>query len=64
MTWTPAKVGCYWNSGPYHIGTFQTIEDGRIMGSGYRLSVNGKRLGEFYTLAMAQRRAEIHRMAA
>lgn len=63
MTWTPAKVGCYWDSGEYHISTFQVIGpfdgSGRLR-SGYRLSREREPIGEYRTFEEATDAAERH----
>lgn len=63
MNWEQAKVGCYYNSGPYHIASFQVIGpfdgSGRLR-SGYSLSFNGKRLAETKTLQQAKDMAQRH----
>jgi len=66
LTWTPAKVGCYWytDSGLdcFTISTVVTYENGQPVltypKSGYDLHHNRNKVGRFKTLKAAQREAE------
>ena len=62
MIWEPSKVGCYWNSGDFHIATRVAFENGREVltwpKSGYVLTRKFVELGIFKTLKAAQRAAK------
>ncbi len=56
MEWTKADIGCYWNSGEFHISSQTVIKNGRRMlgKSGYMLTKNRHQIGIFKTLQAAQ----------
>ena len=56
LQWTKAKVGCYWNSGNYTIGT---VSGGGLPPS-YYLFFDKNQIGVFPTLEAAQQEAERH----
>lgn len=62
LTWEPSRVGCYWDSGEFHIGTRVAVENGKQIftypQSGYCLMRNREELGLYKTLKSAQRAAE------
>lgn len=63
LVWEPAEVGCYWNSGPFHIATYRMAgDDGTsyaFPASGYRLTREFIELGNYPTLEEAQAAAEV-----
>lgn len=62
LTWTPAKVGCYWSAGLFFISTRILVQDGKMVmtypQSGYVLRCDRQELGIFKTLKAAQRAAQ------
>jgi len=61
MKWTPAKVGCWWYSGEFTIGTRVSFENGEMVytypKSGYVLTRDREELGIYPTLRGAQEAA-------
>jgi len=61
MKWTPAKVGCWWYSGEFTIGTRVSFENGKTVltypKSGYVLTRKREEVGLYKTLRAAQRAA-------
>ena len=62
LVWTKAQVGCYWQSGPWHISSVSAVRAGRIVyscpGSYYSVRRNRKELGRFATLDEAKEFAD------
>lgn len=55
MIWTKARIGEYWTSGDYCIGTYREMPSGK---SGYRLTWKRLKFGDYATFEDASHAAE------
>jgi hypothetical protein len=63
LKWEAAKVGCYWYSGPYTIGTFRQANLPEGVQSGYRLTYKFGIIAQGDTLEQVKAAAESHRQS-